>query len=411
MVLRFKLSENIKVLYSTLLIFFYIFSFSLPILKTSTVLSLPLSFILIASVKYTDLKSLYFSKLFVHNFSYLIVLFYVTVAFTLYHSQYDYSVSRLIPTQIIYIIIGGFVATSIFCLNDRSSDLSFYTKIIAYAFCLQTLIMFFATLSPSVLNFVRFFQPESVSIVSERYNAFRGVALSSGQFFSLAAAYGLVMVMFCIYNLKRDISYKNVFVIVLLSIGILYAGRTAFIAFIVLIPIFIASRFALSIKVFFKLFSCLVLVCILVYFLLPDLSKLIVDNVFSYAFEFIYNYIDYGTLATSSTDKLQNMYFKISYETFFLGDGRFSGVNSAYYLGTDAGYMRTILFGGIGFTLLLFFIQMSYFLKKDIFFYAAISFIALVNYKGVSMVLLLQIQCLLMLVAFFDFLCCKEEVK
>ncbi|PTP92709.1 hypothetical protein [Vibrio splendidus] len=403
------LSNNVKLLYSVTLVFLYIFSFSLPVIKTSTILSFGLALLSVYIVKYRDIKSLYSSRLIFFNTLSLLFLLFLSFFITFIHAQYDYAISKLIPTQIIYIFIGGFIAIAIFNVNGRCKNIQTYTKIVAYAFCLQSIIMILATMSPFVLSFVRLFQPDSVSIISDRYSGFRGVALASGQFFSLSVTYGLTIIMFCIYNLKNDTRLKNIVVTILLSIGVLYAGRTAFISFLILLPFFVSFRFSLTLVASLKTIFMLFIAGFLVYFLFPTVSKVIVDNVFSYAFEFIYNYIDYGTLTTSSTDKLHDMYFPIEYGTFLFGDGRFSGINSAYYMGTDAGYMRTVLFGGVFFSIILVLIQITYYSKKDMFFYASIIYILLVNYKGVSTVLLLSIQCLLMLVAFFNFLCRSDD--
>ena len=47
------------------------------------------------------------------------------------------------------------------------------------------------------------------------------------------------------------------------------------------------------------------------------------------------------------------MYFKIPLDTFLIGDGMYTTALGGYYMGTDVGYMRTILYAGLPLFLLL----------------------------------------------------------
>ena len=68
----------------------------------------------------------------------------------------------------------------------------------------------------------------------------------------------------------------------------------------------------------------------------------------SWIFEPIINLIDNGKVSTASTDELIRMYFTPPISTMLMGDLRYSVPETqAYYLGTDVGYMRLILFAGI----------------------------------------------------------------
>ena len=81
-------------------------------------------------------------------------------------------------------------------------------------------------------------------------------------------------------------------------------------------------------------------------------------QLFRFAFEALFNFIEKGEWETSSTNKLRTMYvFPESWKTWFIGDGYFSNPYSdpnfvgkyigGYYMGTDVGYLRFIFYSGL----------------------------------------------------------------
>jgi hypothetical protein len=81
-------------------------------------------------------------------------------------------------------------------------------------------------------------------------------------------------------------------------------------------------------------------------------------QLFRFAFEALFNFIEKGEWETSSTNKLQTMYvFPESWKTWIIGDGYFSNPYSdpnfvgkyigGYYMGTDVGYLRFVFYSGL----------------------------------------------------------------
>ena len=81
-------------------------------------------------------------------------------------------------------------------------------------------------------------------------------------------------------------------------------------------------------------------------------------QLFRFAFEALFNFIEKGEWETSSTNRLQTMYvFPESWKTWIIGDGYFSNPYSdpnfvgkyigGYYMGTDVGYLRFIFYSGL----------------------------------------------------------------
>ncbi|MFT5759452.1 MAG: hypothetical protein ACI9LM_004218 [Alteromonadaceae bacterium] len=126
----------------------------------------------------------------------------------------------------------------------------------------------------------------------------------------------------------------------------------------------------------------------------PSIYSTIVDRIIPYAFEMFINLFHKGEMATNSTNILNNMYFPLGEPTLLFGDGYYKAPDQsgAYYMGTDAGYMRQVLFYGLlpSVILYLFYLQGFYFIFKGIKKYksSGILVIALclyffiVQYKG-----------------------------
>ncbi|MDC5608060.1 hypothetical protein OIN69_17215, partial [Acinetobacter baumannii] len=89
---------------------------------------------------------------------------------------------------------------------------------------------------------------------------------------------------------------------------------------------------------------------------------------------------DSGTI-----QQLKSMFYFPSEFTLLWGDGKYEAPNGAYYGNTDVGYMRNILFGGVGFLLLLLANFFSIFSNvKFNFLILGVIFISLLlHFKGV----------------------------
>ena len=71
------------------------------------------------------------------------------------------------------------------------------------------------------------------------------------------------------------------------------------------------------------------------------------DVYIGFVFEFVLNYLEYGSFETESTYILSNMYFGLDSDVFVFGTGMYSNDDGTYYMHTDAGFMRNILYYGV----------------------------------------------------------------
>lgn len=345
------------------MLFLVIFNFQLPFIKNSSILALLLSSLLIflhrkSIITITkQFKSKYLFKLLF--FLLLIIVITLNISITLYGS-YDISLARHYITLMIQLIITSIVFAII---ANRLQSKQEILKMIIVVFILQSVIQILAYLNLNILEVIRNFQDESDIKTSLDYGLIRGLALSGDLYFGLALSYGLVFIIFLKYSLDNQLSkIWQVLCIVLLFIGLIFAGRIGFLGIIlgILYVVLYKSKsftpkldLLLSVVVTFGFF-----ISVYIAFVPIETRELIQDTVFRYAFQFIYNYIDYGTLSTSSTDELGHMLnMQISEKQIFFGDGYYSS-NQGYYMGVDVGYYRHIFYGGFMFLLLFFIFQL-----------------------------------------------------
>jgi hypothetical protein len=203
-------------------------------------------------------------------------------------------------------------------------------------------------------------------------------------------------------------------------IGAFFTGRTFFVGLGVGLLMCYLCNIPKKIKLNYTLKCVIVFISLLLIIisLLPEeLYNHVLDLIW-YVFEAAFNYAEYGTLSTSSSDTLMDdMYFPISLSTFFFGDGLYTESDGAYYMHTDSGYMRNVLFGGIPYLLLCiaidYYILFSSSLPKDksIRFLSKFVFLYLfiLHVKGESFAYLITIHCIIY--TLYLFYVCKEKIK
>lgn len=241
------------------------------------------------------------------------------------------------------------------------------TQIVNYiiiSFFVQSIIEWCAFVSPDFKSIINITKSASTIARGISYGGIRANALSGSDFFGLSAAYAVVFIIFLSQcnTLFRKNRVLKVFLYIVIISGTFFAGRTGYVGLgIAFIYIFIRSlikhkkekiRFAEFITGILSFFAG-------GYVLLFFIARFTKDekfyNLFHFTFQSLFNMVDNGSLMTSSMESLQNMYFKIPFLTFLVGDGRYTSSSGGYYMNTDVGYMRVILFMGIiGFLLLLY---------------------------------------------------------
>jgi hypothetical protein len=248
-------------------------------------------------------------------------------------------------------------------------------RLLVSIFAIQSVIQAGAFVFPPVADIVHIFQKESVA--SKDYGGIRALALSGNPFFDLSAGYAICYIVFVKLVTDRAASVirvSDILCFLLLILGTFFAGRTGFIGLGIALITIIGYGRSIPFKLFSFLktaFICTALALTVPYVLPAGTRDLLFDKLLPFAFEFLYSYLEKGSVATESTDVLSGMYFPISWMTFLFGDGRYLMADGSYYRYTDAGYMRHILYYGIFGQLLLIAYQLLFFLKPVVLSIAA----------------------------------------
>ncbi|WP_438288216.1 hypothetical protein [Edwardsiella tarda] len=344
-------------------LFLLVFDLAIPPIKFigSAPFSLLISVLFILSAKRPIRKEVqeFSSPLF---FIYFIILLFVVFR-VIFSGEVGYLLSTLKSFLIFLSAIAYIIAFGISDINDKLINIFF----------VNGLICFIAGSFPEVLALVNFFKIENHEIGSI---VFRNSFLSGSGYFGISSIYAIIILL-CGYKLVNDgasLSFLIKFLVILLA-GVI-AGRTAFIG------VAVAFFYVVTKSIKYSILSIL-LVCSLVIIILSN-SELSVYS--SWIFEFIK--INGGSISftsTSSTDELSRMYF-LPQEllTYIVGDGRYVE-DGKYYMGTDAGYMRNLFFGGIPFVIfvIIYACFFAYKSKNAFFWFFMLPLAFLLHYKGV----------------------------
>lgn len=357
----------IKNSFSIILLFMLIFGFRLPIVYNSAILVLFISIFIIFFSKKLRLKMAYLikSRYLIRIFSSLTLLFIVSVLIPIFHNSNDFTILKGLFGILLTLMITLFVYVSISSRLNKKTDI---IKYIIIVFFIQSLIQILALVSPSFLSIIQYFQPQNVIEIagSNYYQGLRGLSLSTEQFFGLSTAYGLVIIFYTKYILdERKMNVPNIMIILILLTSAFFVGRTVVIglSFSILYFIFYAGNVH-KLKFIYKIFMMIVMFSVIIFNLLNnELQQFIVDIILPQVFDIYSN-----SKANSSLSRLYEMLsISINEMTFILGDGLYMK-NGHYYMHTDSGYFRQLLYGGMFFVLLNFIYQIFYFLYGKLYF-------------------------------------------
>jgi len=355
-----------------IILFLILFNFKLPGIYNSAVLSIIISSLYYLFVKGSFSFEYFFKKYNATVLIGLILLTFITISITVLQNEYDYSLTKALILQ--FFLLSCVIYAMPILIDDTKEDIfERSSALIVWTFALQGFIILLCFLIPSFGDYMISIKPESYqeALLGPHDIYFRGYALSGSPFFELPAAFGVAFILFIriiIINGQRYFRGVVLYVILfLLLLGIFCTGRTAFIGVglgLLLVLITMGS----PVKLFSKALKIGAIFIIVLLFIipifLPRIQSMFYEDVIPFAFEALYNYQETGDFTTTSTDMMaENHYFALSDELLMHGDGRFEEEGGGYHMGTDAGYMRSIIYGGVFFTLALIIYQLLYFIK------------------------------------------------
>lgn len=274
---------------------------------------------------------------------------------TIIHSTMDFSYAKNYVSQFIQLTIVIFVSSYIFFKHPdpKASYIEYAEKIIVWIFLVQSIIEIIAFLIPEFASLVHLtYDDKTLKKIYEGYGGIRGLALAGSPGWGLAVGFGLSFLFYTkAYIINKKLTFITVLMAIILVVGTFFAGRSGFVGAIlgVIYYCFSKGNLLLKFKNFIYGIILFFLTVIAIYLLFPSFTHLLVEKVFPFVFEFYYKYETTGIIQTSSTNTLLNMWsIPISENTYIYGTGLFTDpIKGTYYMETDVGYIRNLLFGGI----------------------------------------------------------------
>ena len=308
------------------------------------------SIVLAGLVIMENRKGIYRVKYLKSTFYYLftlLLLTLLTVAIPAFKDTHDYSYFQY------YIYYWGRIVILLGVLYLDMSIFEFIDLIIEgiSAYVIGTIILMIPSIRSVYMEIVLNDTINSAR-AADLYSAFYYTRFGLQGFAGFSATFLCsVSVMLCCYMIveafSHRVSRKRYYFLLLISLlGNFFYGRVGVIAsfavflFTVLYLLIIYKRFK---------FVFIIIISLLIG------AKLFVKyvDVFSrskslyWIFEGGINFVKYGRFETMSSNKLLNAVIQPSVRTVLLGDGYYTSLSGGYYMSTDVGYLRPLLFGGI----------------------------------------------------------------
>lgn len=299
---------------------------------------------------------------------------YAILSFSLpiLHGTYDFSYY----VRILYFTLNilSFIAILIFINKNITSEneglvfIQYFIK--ACLLYISISILFLLIPNARTLWLSLIYQPPRTELLEDfsLYVTRWGLAGFSGYQFTVKCTLAVIF-QITLTNIYK-VNIKNITVLILLFFGNVMYGRigltASFIAILgwILYSIIVMNRPKVLVYLF-SIISLSILSLIYIYYTSDSFASTL-----TWAFTPFINLFTTGDLNNRSFDILVNrMYFLPSDLTLLFGDGRYTDSNGGYYMHTDAGFMRSMLYGG---------------LLLQLFLYSSILFLLRALYKQFS---------------------------
>lgn len=335
------------------LLFCYMFAFYVGGISISIGIAFPLFAYALLNKKYLNAIRFVISSKYIIRVAFsLFGILAITLLFPILYGTYDLSFFYIVATQYIHLI----AAVPVFAfLKYKDVSYQHVERMFIVIFIVQTIIQLIVlqsrVLGEMILHF-NHFEPEKVLGIGSNI---RGKALSAATTYHLTIAYGFAFMLYVKYYFNRAINLKILLAGVLIFVGIFFAGRSGFVGCLLAVLGSMVYRsdgfkgkFVAVVKSLLLLLFVLFLLNIILYQFFEDFYQMLLEQILPYAFEFLYSVGDSGKMETQSTNQLLGMWQNdFNYVEFFLGSGRYTGIDGKYYMHVDPGVLRHTLFMGI----------------------------------------------------------------
>jgi len=366
-----------KFFFKIVILFLIIFSWRIPYLYNTVFLA-----ILITTIYYIfNNKTIPFTYFFQrHNAVILIgtvAIAFIIFIITLFHGT-DIFCNIQKRMWVVFAMLWALIYIMPLLIEGKESTaFEEICVIICYVFAIQGLIHLTAYLYEPLGDFLFDMKPEGIKekVLNARFNVarFRLYCLSGIVFVELVAAYGVAFILFFRLQISNSnhlylrgwLRYAVLFFMIM---GTSLAGRTGFVGLglgLLYWFFFSNKQILIFLEQNFKNIILVVIAIVLAYnFLLTSTQRrMFNEEVFPFAFEWYFNYEEYGTLNVRSLEATEKHYYYLNDETLLKGHGETFERASFIYPPSDAGYMNNLIFGGIPYLVCLIIYQGLYFAR------------------------------------------------
>lgn len=281
----------------------------------------------------------------------LVILIYLSLLYPTLHGTYDYSylkVSTFVFRKLLVYVFLGIVLLKEYGKNMSVEYFIYYYIMVHAIYVCGTLILVlvpgFKTIWFSVFSEV----VETGTLLESFGYTFRiGWQGFAGYRMTLHCTWCCILLFYMFFECKEQYRIKeSVFFILfaLCFLGNMFYGRSGLVLSIL---IALCAVILWNKKYFYRILQmgcAFVLFAIIIYLLR---NKPIVSDWYTWMSKPLINLVTEGTFNNYSVNRINEMVFMPEWKTILKGDGMFME-NGHYYMRTDSGFMRNILFWGIG---------------------------------------------------------------
>ncbi len=283
----------------------------------------------------------------------LTILSCLSILIPVAYGTYDFTYFSDAIMTMLKIIIRMFFIVLVIIKNVPKATNETFMKYFIFSCCLYICVTILMLLVPGIKNIfyelVKESEHSKVLALETRYSTRYGWAGFSGFEYTFKCVLAII---FNDYLINKVMKGKKMWVMLgvtaLLLIGTLFYGRVGFL-FGIIIVMFLFVKLLLKRP---KILMIVLLVCGVAGIALIVMAS-VNDSIkvwFEWAFDLFITFIETGKLQTDSSNILiEQMLFVPDIKTILFGDGMYTSNTGSYYMTTDAGIMRSLLFGGIVF--------------------------------------------------------------
>ena len=341
---------------NTIILFLFIFGIQFKNVPISTskivVVVLAVWYLIFGLKKEGNHINIRISKAYIYTFVVIIALLLISIFLPLILQTNDFNVAYSVILLFAEDFIGAILVYIFMSRNGKYTFDEFADDYIAICI-IQSIIILVMLLSNPFKTSVWGILATDYTDLNLRYGGIRGLGMASSVTYDLGVILSFAIMLQAYKMIKKN--YTNIAIditkIGTLCIGIALSGRTGIIG--VAFAIILVGLDLVKNAKFTQIVKLLILISALIAFIIFIYVECVPINLKvpleAYLFEKTAQFSTANNIGgRHSFGKLLDMYFYIPFSVFFLGAGYYvDPITGLYYMNTDAGYMRQILFWGI----------------------------------------------------------------